>query len=83
MLAEKDIIYPSQKYSTLYSGQQSSIFIPKSDEISKGPGVLLGSYTWGQDARVMGGLSDEERKNVVISMISRFHPEVADEGTVE
>jgi monoamine oxidase len=80
---EGDIIHPSQKYSTLYSGQRSNMFIPKSDEISKGPGVLLGSYTWGQDARVMGGLNDEERKNVVIRMISRFHPEIAEKGIVD
>jgi monoamine oxidase len=73
---EKEMISPSQKYSTLYSGQRSNIFVPKSDDISKGPGVLLGSYTWGHDARIMGGLSDGERKNVVIRMISRFHPEL-------
>jgi monoamine oxidase len=80
---EKEIISPSQKYSTLYSGQKTTIFIPKSDEVSKGPGVLLGSYTWGHDARIMGGLNDEERKNVVIRTMSRFHPEIAKNGMVD
>jgi monoamine oxidase len=79
----QEMISPSQKYSTLYSGQRSNIFVPKSDDISKGPGVLLGSYTWGHDARIMGGLSDGERKNVVIRMISRFHPEIVDKGIVD
>jgi monoamine oxidase len=80
---EKEVISPSLKYSTLYSGQKTTKFVPKSDGVSKGPGVLLGSYTWGHDARVMGGLTDEERKNVVIRMISRFHPEIAENGMVD
>jgi monoamine oxidase len=34
-------------------------------------------------ARILGALNDQERKNVVIHMISRFHPEIADEGIVD
>jgi monoamine oxidase len=70
-------------YSTLHSGQRSSRIVPKSSQISKGPGVLLGSYTWGQDARILGSLSEEERKNIVIRMIWRFHPEIAENGMVD
>jgi monoamine oxidase len=80
---EKEIISPSQRYSTLYSGQRSNIFKPKSDEISRGPGVLLGSYTWGHDARTMGSLNDNDRKNIAIRMISRFHPEITEKGMVD
>ena len=80
---EVETLQPSQDYSTLHSGQRSSRIVPKSNQISKGPGVLLGSYTWGQDARILGSLSEEERKNIVVRMISRFHPEIAETGMVD
>lgn len=42
------------------------------------PGALLGAYCWDQDARRLGALSDNERADVVIENISRFHPELRD-----
>ncbi|MDJ0717793.1 MAG: NAD(P)/FAD-dependent oxidoreductase [Prochloraceae cyanobacterium] len=49
---------------------------------SKEPAVFLGSYTWGQDARRLGVLSQQERAQRVIDSISKFHPEIASEGQV-
>ena len=46
------------------------------------PGVLLASYSLGQDASRLGSLSDDERASVVMESISRFHPEILDEGMV-
>lgn len=55
----------------------SGEFVGSSEELTNGPGVLLGSYTWGQDARVMGALPREERRDTVVRMISKFHREIA------
>lgn len=38
------------------------------------PGVLLGSYSWGQDARRMGSLSLDERGATVARVLERLHP---------
>lgn len=43
---------------------------------SEGPGVLLGSYTWGSDARRIGALSPDERAITTMKSILRFHPEI-------
>lgn len=40
------------------------------------PGVLLGSYNWGQDALRLGLLSREERAEVVITEVEKMHPEL-------
>jgi monoamine oxidase len=40
------------------------------------PGALLGAYCWDQDARRLGALSDNERAEVVIENVSRFHPQL-------
>jgi len=40
------------------------------------PGALLGAYCWDQDARRLGALSENERAEVVIENVSRFHPEL-------
>ena len=42
------------------------------------PGALLGAYCWDQDARRLGALSNDERAEVVIQNVSRFHPELRD-----
>lgn len=42
------------------------------------PGALLGAYCWDQDARRLGALSNDERAEVVIDKVSRFHPELRD-----
>ncbi len=48
----------------------------------KEPGVLLGSYTWGMNARRLGVLSREGRAQTVINSISKFHEEIAKPGQV-
>ncbi|MBX9621944.1 MAG: FAD-dependent oxidoreductase [Alphaproteobacteria bacterium] len=40
------------------------------------PGVLLGSYNWGQDALRLGLLPPEERADVVITELTKIHPEL-------
>src|SRR5262249_24092401 len=45
-------------------------------DVSAGPGVLLGSYNWGLDARRLGAMSPNERAQIVVDKISRFHPEL-------
>jgi len=40
------------------------------------PGALLGAYCWDQDARRLGALSNDERAEVVIRNVSRFHKEL-------
>lgn len=43
-----------------------------------GPGVLVGSYNWSQDARRLGALSRDERAECVVSVVENFHPEIRD-----
>jgi monoamine oxidase len=50
----------------------------KDQDISNGPGVLLGSYSWGANARRLGALSRQERGEVVVDKIRRFHPQITD-----
>jgi monoamine oxidase len=47
-----------------------------------GPGVLLASYTLGQDATRMAALAPSERESVSMKDISRYHPEIEDPGMV-
>jgi monoamine oxidase len=51
------------------------------------PGALLGAYCWDQDALRLGALSNDERAEVVIENVSRFHPElrefVVDHASIE
>ena len=51
-------------------------------QIAGGPGVLLASYTLGQDAQKMATLTNDERAEVCIENIARFHPEIAGDGMV-
>ncbi|MBW4550129.1 MAG: FAD-dependent oxidoreductase [Aphanocapsa sp. GSE-SYN-MK-11-07L] len=50
----------------------------KNQAISNGPGVLLGSYSWGANARRLGALNPPERGEVVVDKIRRFHPQITD-----
>jgi monoamine oxidase len=43
---------------------------------SPGPGVLVGSYNWGRDARRLGALSPAERTEAVIDVLRHFHPDI-------
>ncbi|MBM3673134.1 MAG: hypothetical protein FJW86_13275 [Actinobacteria bacterium] len=75
---------PSRKrFNTMYGGYENGEFAPSDPSVSQGPGVLLASYTWGQDARRLGQLSPEERVRVVTQQIARIHPEVAEPGMVD
>ncbi len=40
------------------------------------PGVLLGSYNWGQDAIRLGTNSPERRAEIVLNELEKFHPEI-------
>jgi monoamine oxidase len=51
-------------------------------EKSKGPGVLLASYNCGQDARILGAMGPDDRAEVVLRLVSKVHPELADPGIV-
>ena len=43
---------------------------------SPGPGVLVGSYNWGRDARRLGSLPIAERGTAVIDVLRNFHPTI-------
>jgi monoamine oxidase len=72
-----------QQYGTLYSGFAPNKYTARDSAVSKNPGVLLGSYAWGQDARRLGAMAPTERARTVIRMVSRFHPEIARPGIVD
>lgn len=50
--------------------------------ISRGPGVMLASYTWGLPARRMAALPPAQRHAFTIQNISRIHPQLREPGTV-
>jgi len=50
--------------------------------VSRGPGVLLASYTWGQPARRLAALSPAERSKVVIENVTNVHPQLLRPGVV-
>jgi len=66
---------PQSKGLTTAYSFQGDIGGNKKD-VSNGPGVLLGSYNWGLDARRLGAMTPNERAQIVIDKISRFHPEL-------
>jgi len=49
---------------------------PANEDISNGPGVLVGSYNWGKDARRLGELDCTARAESVIDAVSKIHPEL-------
>lgn len=55
----------------------------KTMNLQSRPGVLVGSYCWGQDARRLGGLGKDERVRVVVEAISNIHPEILESGMVK
>ena len=54
----------------------------KNPRVSNGPGVLLASYTWGQDARRLGSMTATQRQEIAFSQIKKVHPELAQPGMV-
>jgi len=77
---------PVNQYSTLYNPRTMATISPARLMAAKEagrPGVLLASYTWGQDARRMGALTRSERKAVVMEGIAQIHPEIKNPGIVD
>jgi monoamine oxidase len=67
-----------------FGGLHSSFSLAKVQAVAKvqaaaeqegpGPGVLVGSYNWGRDARRLGVLSCNERAQAVTDVLEKFHP---------
>ncbi len=51
--------------------------------VSEEPGVLLASYTWGEQARRQAALESTARQDLGIDQVATFHPELAQEGMVQ
>ena len=68
---------PSDQGQGLHTTYATSEVSGKQGAEDPGPGVLIASYVWGQDARRLGSLPKEERARVVAEAVSRFHPELA------
>jgi monoamine oxidase len=71
------------RFNPMYGGYVNGEFAAASAEVSAGPGVLLASYTWGQDARRLGQLPVDERVDVVTRQIARVHPEILEPGMID
>ena len=94
-LINRQIYYPSDQINTLASEKKSKgamnvhlqvqSFEKReiSTDDSSGPGVLVGSYVWGQDARRLGSLDREERSKVVTDAVSKIHPEILEKDMVK
>ncbi len=54
----------------------------KDPRVSRGPGVLLASYTWGQAARRLATLSHAERSRVALGALRHVHPQLSTAGVV-
>jgi monoamine oxidase len=69
---------PTPKYHGPYSSTVHKGVV-KHDHADDGePGVLIGAYAWGRDARRLGAIPEGERADVVMRHIERFHPEIRD-----
>lgn len=75
-------VAPAAPYSTLYSGLPALTPGPLAPPEGR-PGVLLGSYTWEDDARRLGALPEPERIAAVKQGIARFHREITNPGVVD
>lgn len=54
----------------------------KDARVSRGPGVMLASYTWGQPARRLASLPHGERAATVLRHLARIHPQLDTPGMV-
>jgi monoamine oxidase len=50
--------------------------LPRDEDRSSGPGVLLAAYCLGQDARRLGTLREDDRIEATIRAVSEYHPEL-------
>ena len=92
-LISRSIYYPSDnavdgggsskgEMKGLFTSYRSGKREGRSVDASLGSGVLVGSYNWGADARRLGGLSKDERAEVVKQNVSNIHPEIVESGMV-
>lgn len=58
------------------------IVYPSTSDPSTRRGVLLGSYTWGQDALRWGSLSEADRVEQAIEDVAKVHPEIREQFEV-
>lgn len=54
----------------------------KSDEVARGPGVMIASYNWGEAARRIGALSPDDRVALAKKQVARVHPQVKKDKTL-
>ena len=77
-----DAILGGASYSDLLTGP---VYYPcdnrlgVSEQRSKGPGVLVACYNWGEAARRLGCLPASEREQLAIDLVSRLHPQLKPE----
>jgi monoamine oxidase len=50
---------------------------------SQGPGVLVGSYCWEQDARRLAAMGREGATQAVINAVANIHPEILENGMIK
>ena len=80
----EDGFYGGSTSTDLITG---SIYYPsdnpsKAPAVSRGPGVLILSYAWGQDARRLGAMPASEREAFAVSQVSKVHPRLSEPGMV-
>lgn len=71
------------RFNTMYGGYAGGRFVAADPSVSAGPGVLLASYTWGQDARRIGALPFDARRDLVVQELAHVHPELLEDGMVD
>ena len=54
----------------------------RSPNVSRGPGVMLASYSWGQAARRLASLDHPARAGVVLRHLARVHPQLREPGII-
>jgi monoamine oxidase len=72
-----------RRYNTMYGAYEGGRFVPRDRAVSSRPAVLLGSYTWGQDARRIGALPAEARRDLIVRELAAVHPAIAEPGMVD
>ncbi|WP_298898172.1 NAD(P)/FAD-dependent oxidoreductase [uncultured Psychroserpens sp.] len=93
-LINRQIYYPSDNIKTdckkesdgaksVYGQVQKFSTHELTDTDTEIPGVLVGSYVWGQDARRLGALTHKERVKVVKDAVSKIHPEIIEDDMVK
>jgi monoamine oxidase len=74
------LFYPSDNATR--ESDTATTTTPTSAAVSKGPGVLVASYTWGLDARRLGNMPTSQREELAIRLAARVHPELDHPGVI-